>query len=560
MGCSCVLNVNVRGFIRKIMRDRFSIFVFFFILNLSSNLFGLKYIGAPHWLDVITNVISISSMSAFAAWIETIILKAFKVMPNLKNVLIVLFSLLYLLLLSSEFFLLNEFGMIIGQDVIDVLSETNTRETSEFIDTYFNWHLILPVVFSIIILAFATFVSRRVASFHTIRFVLFAFLAYSLVLITKGTYSFIRYRSGEGLPQLTTITRGAYAYYIMKQQSSQFATILNACKQSEVFIPAGVKPFRHVVVVIGESSSYFHCSLYDYPKATFPRMSELKKEGSLIAYSDVVSPYDATHGVMKCIFSLDSNNFGTSPLFPALFHKAGYHTQMLDNQYFVSQGVNFLTNAELSNYLFDHRNEEYYGYDGNMLSDLLLPDTLTMSIIHLNGQHYTYSDRYPKDFEIYTANDYDTSSYSFEQRQTMASYDNSGRYCDYVLGQIIEHVKDDDALVVFFADHGEEVYDLRDYMGHGSALSSPDPKYLLKVPFFVWMSDRAREYRPALYDDLVSAQNIPSITTNFSHCILSICGIQSSAIKQDRSFLSSQYDIKRPRIVLNKIDYDKEFK
>ncbi|MBQ0047368.1 MAG: phosphoethanolamine transferase [Prevotellaceae bacterium] len=471
-----------------------------------------------------------------------------------------LFLTVHLILIGTEAFLLSEFGMIIGQDAIDVLSETNARETSEFIGAYCNLHLLKPILFSLAALVFAYVTSAYIASSRYVRWLIIALCVYGSVLIAKGAYSFIQYHNGEGLPQLTTITRGGYAYYVMRQRANQFSTILEASQQCDATIEDGFKPFRHVVVVIGESSSFYHCSLYGYSKETFPHMSTEKDNGSLIAFNDVVTPFDATHGVMKCIFSLDHDNFGKAPLFPALFRKVGYYTQLLDNQYFVSQGINFLTNAELSAALFENRNDGYYGHDGRMLTDICLADSLSLTILHLNGQHYTYSDRFPESFAQFKPDDYDVQNKSFEQRQVMAAYDNAGRYCDHVINEVIKLLKDEDALLVFLSDHGEEVYDVRDYMGHGSALSSPDPNYLLKVPFFVWMSNEARVYRKSLYDKLLQSESTASITTNFSHFLLTLCGIRSTSVVPEKCFFSDRYDRTRPRIVLNSIDYDKEMK
>lgn len=535
-------------------------FILFFLLNLASNLFGLHYMDSQHPLDSVLSVISISCMSALFAIAEAMVIHLLRKARSLQIMIMVLLLTVHFILIGTEAFLLIEFGMIIGQDAIDVLSETNARETSEFIDTYCNLHLLKPLLLSLAALAFAFLASAYLASRRYVRWLVIALCVYGSVLIAKGTYSFIQYHSGEGLPQLTTITRGGYAYYVMRQQANQFSTILEASQHNDATIEDGFKPFNRVIVVIGESSSFYHCSLYGYRKETFPHMSALKDAGSLIAFDDVVTPFDATHGVMKCIFSLDHDNFGNAPLFPALFRKVGYYTQLLDNQYFVSQGVNFLTNAELSAALFDNRNEGYYGHDGHMLPGIQLSDSLSLTILHLNGQHYTYSDRFPESFALFKPGDYDAQDKSIEQRQVMAAYDNAGRYCDHVINEVIEQFKEEDALLVFLSDHGEEVYDVRDYMGHGSALSSPDPNYLLKVPFFVWMSDVARQSRGTLYDQLLQSESTPSITTNFSHFLLTLCGIRSASVVQEKCFFSDRYDRTRPRIVLNSIDYDKENK
>lgn len=533
-------------------------FLFFFLLNLPSNLFGLRDVYLSDEWAVFVEGLSIIALTALSAVIESYLLYICRKHRILRNSLFVVMVAFHLFLIAAETFLFSEFGLIIGQDVIDILSETNPKESTEFIQTYFSWRLLPIAVFPGFVLFFARFVNRW-SNNKYINASIFVLCIYGLILILNGIISYVRFRNGDRLPQMTSITRGGYAFYIMHKQSSQFETIMYACRNCDAKILNNTIPFRRVVVVLGESSSYYHCSLYGYAKPTFPRMSQLQADSSLIAYNDVVTPEDATHGVMKSVFSLDRNAFGSSPLFPALFKKVGYYTQLIDNQYFISHGVNFLTDPNLSDELFDNRNKSSYGYDGSILQDLQFKDSLTLNILHLNGQHYTYQKRYPPEFNIFRMEEYDAEKYSIDQRSTIASYDNAGHYCDYVLGELINKLQFEDAILFFLSDHGEEVFDVQDYMGHGKALSSPNPNYQLKVPFFIWMSDYARELRPELFHLLHNATSVPAITSDFSHIISSVCGIESTSVKKENCFVLPVYDTSKPRIVLHSIDYDLNF-
>lgn len=536
----------------------FHYFLFFFCLNLSSNLFSLKDVSTQNIGIFTMNFAAIVSMSAITALIESSLLHLCSFSRVLKVVTLSFLIIFHLLLIGLEMFLYSEFGLIIGQDVIDVLSETNAKESQEFFQTYLSCRSSLIVLIPFVILVIAYKVNRW-SEIKFIRILAFVLCSYGLVTIVNGTVSFVKYRNGDRLPQSTSITRGGYAYYVMHRRSSEFSTILDACQNCDAKIIEGSIPFKHVIVVIGESSSFYHCSLYGYSKLTFPRMGQLHEKGSLLVYNDMVTHDDATHGVMKSIFSMNRDLFSTSPLFPSIFKKVGYSVQLLDNQYFVSSGVNFLTDKSLSEILFDNRNDGRYKYDGYMLNDLLLSDTLTLNIVHLIGQHYTYSQRYPNEFNCFEADDYDRNKYSAEQCSIISNYDNAGVYCDFVLGELIESLNSSDAILFFMSDHGEEVYDLRNYMGHGTALSSPDPSYQLRIPFFIWMSDTARRMRPDLFLNLNKAENVPAIITDFSHLLLSVCGIESSSVDDERCFISPMYNKDKPRIVLHSIDFDKNF-
>lgn len=80
-----------------------------------------------------------------------------------------------------------------------------------------------------------------------------------------------------------------------------------------------------IVIIIGESFSKHHSSLYGYPLPTNPRLEERLRRGELFVFRDVVSPANLTTSVLSNLFSPASLGSGQSwkdsPLFPALFKK-----------------------------------------------------------------------------------------------------------------------------------------------------------------------------------------------------------------------------------------------
>ena len=84
------------------------------------------------------------------------------------------------------------------------------------------------------------------------------------------------------------------------------------------------------------------------------------------------------------------------------------------------------------------------------------------------GSHFDYAMRYPKEFAHFSEKDY--ASQPQDHRATLAAYDNSILYNDYVVAQIINLFKDRDAVVIYLPDHGQVIY--RDpkspnYFSHG---------------------------------------------------------------------------------------------
>lgn len=140
----------------------------------------------------------------------------------------------------------------------------------------------------------------------------------------------------------------------------------------------------------------------------------------------------------------------------------------------------------------------------------------------------------------------------------MANYDNATLYNDHVVNAILEMFKDDYCYAFYFSDHGEEVYELRNFMGHGSAEHSPNPNYQLRVPLMVWLSPSFKAANPNLTTKLSKAKHYPICTDDIGHTIIDMSGITCKDFVPTRSFINDRFNQKRHRMVMNSVDYDAE--
>ena len=110
---------------------------------------------------------------------------------------------------------------------------------------------------------------------------------------------------------------------------------------------------------------------------------------------------------------------------------------------------------------FDFRNRRLYRYDRQLVKEYRRynPGPKNLVIFHLFGQHQKYSYRLTKSDRHFTADSIDRPDLSRAERQTVADYDNATRCNDDVIRRICQLFKDDDAIVVHYADHGEHIYD-----------------------------------------------------------------------------------------------------
>lgn len=333
---------------------------------------------------------------------------------------------------------------------------------------------------------------------------------------------------------------------------------------------------KNIVLIIGESYNRHHAGLYGYHKDTTPRQEARAQKGELIPFSDVVAPWNLTSFVFKALFSLytvgDKGEWCDYPLFPELFRKAGYHVTFLTNQFLPQakeavydfSGGFFLNNPQLSHAMFDTRNTRLYRYDDGLLGDY---DRLqrnngenNLIIFHLKGQHVDYRTRFPRDRRHFNPEDYDRPELKQKELRVLADYDNAILYNDSIVDQIIKRFEDEDAIVVYVPDHGEECYegDVHFYgRMHSTEITARLAREEFDIPFWIWCSHSFMVSHPSLFNDIVKAKDRRYMTDALPHLLLYLGGISSPHYRDDLNVLSDGYNEKRPRMLKNTTDYDK---
>ena len=524
------------------------LFFYLFILNTVSN-YGI-HVYLNDWKSISCMVMLAALMAYFEVTIYMLVRMKLLQMMWLSCIVII-----HNLFIISDYFLNIQFHMALGQDVIDILSETSYVEIKNFIDTYLSFSSVALWIAFMLILNFVVLkVSLYLSRISVTKIIMSCCVLIGVWVSVICIYNFVIYRNGKSIPQCQTTTRVGYALYILHQRMQQIENLKDVCKQTKAECRLDDAPT--VVMVIGESHNVYHSSLYGYEKQTMPCLQKRVNDSTLHVFDNVVSPASGTHKAMLSIFSLDSLGVGFEeiPLFPACFKAAGYKTFMYDNQYFVGQGVNFLSDADLSNLLFDERNTERYQYDMGMINNMHIIAPPALYVIHLWGQHYTYSERYPPDYKCYHPDDYDKDRWTEEQREVIAHYDNATRYVDKVLDEIICRFEDKNCCIVYLSDHGEEIYDLSDFMGHGNAERSANLNYQIRVPLLIWTSPSYSQ--PEIVAKLPDLLHTPITTDDVSHLLLDLAGIQTSSFEPSRSVVNKKYNKNKIRIVLNSINYD----
>lgn len=332
-----------------------------------------------------------------------------------------------------------------------------------------------------------------------------------------------------------------------------------------------------IVLIIGESYNRHRSQLYGYQRHTTPRQLQRMQDSTLVAFTDVVAPWNLTSFVFKHMFSLhcigDDGEWCDSPLFPQVFRKAGYHVKFLTNQFLPKSGEEvydfsggfFLNNPTLSRALFDERNSKLHRYDEGLLEDYdrmvakkRYPHQLT--IFHLMGQHVDYRARFPmKTRRKFTPADYNRTDLSPQRQQINADYDNAVLYNDSVVDQIIRRFENENAIVIYVPDHGEECFN--GSLPFYGRMHSADIDYRLareefEIPFWIWASDEYRMTHPYGWKAIQEYRHRPLMTDALPHTLLFLGGIHSNYYRKDYDVLNAEYNTKRPRVLKMTTDYN----
>lgn len=416
---------------------------------------------------------------------------------------------------------------------------------------------------------------------------LVAVFAYSLVTGWNNKAAYVRLMSYDNIGsvehELTRkdcavmfhpVYRLAFSIYANELTAKQVRKLVDNIDKAQV--DSCSYRSKNIVLIIGESYNRHHASLYGYGMPTTPRQEDRAKRGRLVPFTDVVAPWNLTSFVFKYLFSLytvgDTGEWCDYPLFPELFRKAGYHVTFLTNQFLPQaneavydfSGGFFLNNPELSEAMFDTRNKHLYRFDGNLLAayDKLEKENKENNLIifHLKGQHVDYRTRFPRDRAHFTPDDYERPDLKKKELRILADYDNAILYNDSIVDQIIKRFEDEEAVVVYVPDHGEECYgEGVHFYGrmHSTEITARLAREEFDIPFWIWCSHEYIVKNPDVYGNILKARDRRYMTDALPHLLLYLGGISSPDYRDDLNVLSPGYNEKRPRILKNTTDYDK---
>lgn len=399
--------------------------------------------------------------------------------------------------------------------VLFIIFESNIKESVEFASQYFRWWMI-PALIAHTAIAYALW--RNIKPIETtvpvragisVAIVLFLFALPALSYCTSkrpctrdNVVDRIQVRMEPAEPWQFIV---GYAQYRKQLQEMENLRQANAAVPPlENLVDNNVNPTSTLVLIIGESTNRGHMGVYGYTRDTTPRLSAIKDE--LLLFDKVVSSRPTTIESLNQVLSFADQEHPTlhleKPTLMNMMRQAGYRSYWITNQQTLTRRNTMLTNFSKQTdeqfYMNTSREQNSREYDTNVLEPLkrVLQDNASKKfiVIHLLGTHLKYEYRYPKEFDVFkdaqgVAAALDKNKLSYVNR-----YDNAVLFNDFVVSSIIELLRGSRSptRMVYFSDHGEDVYDSPPHNILGRNESIPTaPMYT--IPLIVWSSPNWRD-------------------------------------------------------------------
>lgn len=506
-----------------------------------------------------------------------------------------LLAIFFYVLAIVDLFCFLRLGSTLSPVIMRLVLETNSQEASEFISSYITPDILIsPIGFVLILLFLHIAVSlyfketkKKESGIFTngiIAVLLFIGiyaglknkrnLLYTWQCETIGQVEqFFSSEYYNSRAQYLPVHRMAFSIHALHITRNELNILKHTMKMTQIDSCSFTSP--KIVLIIGESYNKHHAQIYGYPLKTTPFQLHREQEHELFVFTDAVTPYNITSEVFKNAFSLNdvtkNESWCEKPLFTNVFKTAGYNVTFLSNQFVMQQEDNifdfsggmFLNDSELSHLQFNQRNSEIHQYDEGLLKNYHTISSSTntdhqLIIFSLIGQHINYEDRFPNEFANFSANDYQRSDLSKNQLQVVVNYDNATLYNDYIVNQIIQAFEQEDAIVIYMPDHGDECYDEIKTCGrqHCDPVTKEVAKNEYQIPFWIWCSKRYQQSHPDIIHQISESTHRRFYSDDLSHLLLYLGGISCKDYRDEYNIISPLYNSKRKRLLKNSTDYD----
>ncbi|CZE48143.1 phosphoethanolamine transferase [Campylobacter geochelonis] len=418
------------------------------------------------------------------------------------------------------------YGTIIDSNMLENAMQTDRKEAFSLLN--------LNLIFAVLIIIFLIFIIFKIKIiYQKPKFELFfrlVFITLSLVIIggsfivySKTYFSFFRENR-----ELKYYTNPFYPLYSMEKVIKK-SLPTKKVPFEQIGLDATLKPSQKpklFVLVVGETQRAKNYSLNGY---TTHDTNEFLEKKDVVSFTNFYSCGTATAVSVPCLFSglgrseFDAKRVENRGNLLDVLSKAGVDIFWFDNNSGGCKGVCDRVKKEQTQiYNASDFDKNVFNDASNLIPNL---NKTTLIVLHLQGAHGpVYYKEYPSEFKKFTPT-CDTSKLgTCSLSQIENTYDNSIRYTDFLLSNLVDSLKKVDNkfdVGMFFAsDHGESLGEHDIYL-HGMpyAIAPDEQKH---IPAIFWLSDKAKLNR------LESIKNDKFSHDNIFYFVLGFYGVKSS--------------------------------
>ncbi|WP_306602731.1 phosphoethanolamine transferase CptA [Azonexus sp.] len=524
---------------------------------------GWAFLFFWYFSGVYHSLLQISGATIFVGFRQAIIVSTLWLVPLLlfpartKQIAAVIGVILWAFSLASlgfYFVYQQEFS----QSVIFIMFESNSAEASEYVAQYFAWWMI-PALLAYTAGAWLLWRRLRPVAMAPNKALALALL----ILASLFVYPLIKLVKADELSLSSAVEayekkmdpatpwQVVFGYTQYRKRLAEMQELLD--NNSKVPPLANLRDANAglpatLVLVIGESTNRQHMGLYGYSRQTTPNLQAMP---GVTAFNQVIGARPFTIETLQQTLSFaDQKNpdlYLTQPSLMNIMKQAGYKTFWITNQQTLTQRNTMLTffsqQMDEQVYLNHTRAQNSRSYDTNVLEPfakvLADPAERKFIIVHLLGTHMKYEYRYPPEYEVFKDRQGLPDWVNDKQLPVINNYDNAVLFNDFVVSRLIKtfQASDPNGFLVYFSDHGEDVFDSGQHTMLGRSELTPSvPMYA--VPFLLWTSDSWREKN---LRDFVPQPDRPYSLANFIHTWADLAGLRFDLYDPAKSLVGREF-------------------
>ena len=445
-------------------------------------------------------------------------------------------------------------GSVVAADMFLNIITTNPSEATELLGNIYPAVIFVAIVYLLLLLLAALHIRKNIELKNPTRHRMYAiggisFVAGLIVLISGCRGDAWGVLRDEVFPINVSYNLGLailekYRIDHYEQTSEGFlyhAEHLPATDAREVY-----------VLVIGEASRAANWQLYGYERATNPLLSS--RDG-VVLFRQITTQSNTTHKsvpmILSSVHTSEHRELYRRSGILALFNEAGFTTYFISNQQ--PQGAMIDKLANDANFTIYLDAPHYDAQLAEVMRKALTEDCSRkiLFVLHSYGSHYSYRQRYPREFAAFLPDD-DVAIEKANVDRIRNAYDNSILYTDYVLNEIIttlDSCPEICSAMLYCADHGEDLFDTDE--GRFLHATPTATYYQLHVASFAWFSDKYKLLFKEKAEAALYNKNVPATTYSVFHTVADMASIASPYIDFEASLVSFDFDYTSARYYLD---------